>query len=293
MITGVLPRRFLLVVAAVELTCGVLGAAWLTAQGVLAERAGGPDRTPFDRAILFVLAAAVLVGLGISALRHLRQAREAPPAAPPRPAAPAPEAGPQDVPDDRPPPVLSDAGRADLRRIVAALDAVGVFAPRAPEPRHLQEAAADHGEPVEVYTALAALHEAEYHHPDFRFEDHTANLAFHDGHTEQDAEALRAQVADLGRLTGDVAGTIEQSPDGRTRARLTVAGAEHLLDFHGHPKYLSTVIHVTAARALRDAGSARRLAWVWGDQGVWITVPAGGLPDGFAWVDEEEPSVSA
>lgn len=270
-----LPRRALLLVAAVELVCGVGGAAWLTVQGVLAERAGGPDRNPFDRAVLFLLAAALLAGLGISALRHLRQAQGQP--------APPPRATP------RPTPALSDAGRAELRRIVAALDAAGVFAPSAPDPRELEEAAADQLEPVTVDSALAALHEAGWYHPGFRFGEHTANLAFCDAGAEQDAGALRAQVADLGRLTGDVTGTVEQSPDGRTRVRMTVAGAEHRLDHRGAPEHLSTVIHVTAARALREAGSSRRLAWAWGDQGTWITVPRGALPEGFTWVDEEEP----
>jgi hypothetical protein len=226
------------------------------------------------------------------AARSLRRARAVPAVVPaPVPTSSRPVA-----------PVLSPEGRHELVRLVDVLAGAGLFAPRAPDPPDLQEAVADAGEPVTSGTVLAALWEAGYWRPGFRAEDHLEALAFHDGQTEQSADALRDQVDDLARLVGDdleirldALELTDLGPAVRTQLRLTLAGEPEVLDYRGAPKALSTVLHVAVARALRRAGGAR-LAWVWTDQGVWLAVlhhgvsPADlGGADRWAWVDEQEP----
>jgi len=88
--------------------------------------------------------------------------------------------------------------------------------------------------------------------------------------------------------------------------RLVLGGQEHRLDYAGHVKRLSTVLHVTVARALRASSGTRpdraRLAWLWTDQGVWLAVLRRGMAveqlnaevgghqtDRWSWVDEEQP----
>jgi hypothetical protein len=64
---------------------------------------------------------------------------------------------------------------------------------------------------------------------------------------------------------------------------------------------VSTVVHVAVARAAHAQG--RRLAWLWVDQGVWITALRGGTTvealnaelDGserWEWVDEQTPTAA-
>jgi hypothetical protein len=197
---------------------------------------------------------------------------------------------------------------------VAVLTGAGVFVPQAPDPAHLTEAVADRGEPVTAYAALSALHEADYYHPQFRMAHHDANLAFHDSHVEQDPDGLREQAADLVRLAGDgltdVPVTIEIDPVGSnptmpehsvpTRIRV----GERVLDYAGDVKYLSTVLHVELATVLRRRGTGRRLAWLWSDQGVWLTGVADGeverlnaalgpaADEGWEWVDEQPPTAA-
>jgi hypothetical protein len=181
-----------------------------------------------------------------------------------------------------------------------------VFAPRTPDPAHLAEAVADHGEPVTAFAALSALHEADHYHPQFRMADHDANLAFHDSHVEQDPDLLREQAADLVRLAaGGLDGvpvTIEVDTAGGapvvpTRIRV----GERVVDYAGDVKYLSTVLHVALAAELRRRATGRRLAWLWSDQGVWLTGLADGeverlnaalgaaADEGWEWVDEQPP----
>jgi hypothetical protein len=74
-----------------------------------------------------------------------------------------------------------------------------------------------------------------------------------------------------------------------------------VLAYDGAGKYLSTVVHVALARILRERRTGRRLAWLWSDQGVWLTaLSAGGVEklntalgpaagEGWTWVDEQEP----
>lgn len=204
---------------------------------------------------------------------------------------------------------LSPEERGELARVVDVLAREGVFAPRPPDPAALVEAVADHGGPVTADVVLAALEEAEYHHPGFRLADHTANLAFHPSHGEQFAGTLEAQVADVRRLAAGgldgVAVAVEIAGDGvSTRLRLVTGDDEQVLAYAGAVKYLSTVLHVALAGVLRERATGRRLAWLWSDQGVHLTgLTDGGTErlntalgaaagEGWEWVDEQ-PATSA
>lgn len=82
---------------------------------------------------------------------------------------------------------------------------------------------------------------------------------------------------------------------------ITVDGAERAFEQIGAPKYLSTGLHAALATVLRERGSGYRFAWLWSDQGCWITL----LPDGavaalnaelqpaageaWSWIDEDPP----
>jgi hypothetical protein len=208
-----------------------------------------------------------------------------------------------------PPPDLSAAGHRELARVVGVLARAGVLAPRAPDPDLLSEAAADLGEPVTAESVLVAIDEASWYHPGFDAADHSANLAFHPSNTEQLPEVLLAQAAALVRLAGgtpaEVAAVVELGPPEGARVptvvRLTVSGEERVLEYAGAAKYLSTVLHVAVAQALRARGTGRRLAWLWSDQGVWLSGLADGeverldlelgvsAEEGWAWVDEQLP----
>ena len=68
-------------------------------------------------------------------------------------------------------------------------------------------------------------------------------------------------------------------------------------------KYLSTYIHVALAKELRAVNTAKRFAWLWSDQGAWISLIANDALDqlnaglgndkkgygGWEWIDESEP----
>jgi hypothetical protein len=222
-----------------------------------------------------------------------------------------PPASPDPAPvADRAVPQLSEPGRERVAEIVATLHAAGVFAPMAPDPTVLHEPVADYGEPVTTDAVLLALGEASYYHPGFRPESCTANLVCHGSQTEQFEDYLREQIDDLVRLAGGaltvtVTGIEQEWTDGShqvpTRFRWSVNGAEQTLAYTGAGKYLSTMIHVTLARAM--AGAPRRLASLWGDQCMWITaLPVGGVErlnatlgldaaadSRWEWVDDQEP----
>jgi hypothetical protein len=208
------------------------------------------------------------------------------------------------------PPRLSPEGERELARVVGVLAVAGVFAPRVPEPADLRSPVADRGEPVTADGVLAALDEADYYVPGFDAAAYSANLALHVSHGEQFAEVLREQVGDLVRLAGggldEVTATVDlMDRTGTARVptvvRLVVDGAEQVLAYDGAVKYLSTEVHVALARLLRERATGLRLAWLWSDQGVWLS----GLPDGavdglntalgaaagegWQWVDEQEP----
>lgn len=296
-------------VALVELAAAVVGAAWFILIGVQAASAATTDRSWLDRVLPFLLAAAVAAGLGALALRSWRTAEQAEPSLPRSPTGPRPMPAPPPGPPPSPP-ELSAEGHRELARVVALLGAAGVLAPRVPDPADLGEAAADYGEPVTAETVLRAVAEAEWYHPGFVASEYSANLAFHDSHTEQLAGVLQDQVRDLVRLAGggltDVTAVVEIGRPGSggpvpTVIRLTVGGEERMLAYAGATKYLSTVLHVALAQVVRERGSGRRLAWLWSDQGVWLSGLADGgveqlnavlaspVTEGWSWVDEQPP----
>jgi hypothetical protein len=200
---------------------------------------------------------------------------------------------------------LSEEGRGELVRVLGVLADAGVLAPGVPDPVDLEEGVADAGEPVTAGMVLGAIGEADFWHPGFRDADHLANLAFHDGHSEQLADTLRGQVDDLARLTRDAL-TVRlenlEITDDRHHLRLRLGDDVADLAYPGAWKYLSTVVHVAVARAARAHGV--RLAWLWVDQGVWLTTlhrttveqlnadldaPA---YERWEWVDEQEPTAA-
>jgi hypothetical protein len=109
------------------------------------------------------------------------------------------------------------------------------------------------------------------------------------------------RLLDVRRSDHDDAGAVP------TRLRVAVGRGgslddEQILDYLGDDKYLSTVLHVAVARALRTLDpDAPRLAWTWSDQGVWLAAlrPAAfealnrelgrALLDPWRWVDTQEP----
>ena len=309
------PRRrtFAHVVALAELACGAVVLVYLVVAGIEAETAGTTGRSVPDRLFLFLLGVALGGWLIVKGLRGWRAAeRQAEPEPSPGGAA---GSGPMDVPPapSSPRPSLSSEGRRELDRVVAVLADAGVFAPQAPEPAKLSEAVADAGEPVLAEAVLMAVEEAYFYHPGFRAADHSANLAFHDSHTEQFVDVLRDQVDDVVRLAvGGLAGvTVAVSVEGRegtareaVRLRIAVDGVERVLDYAGAPKYLSTELHVVLAGIARERRSARRLAWLWSDQGVWLSGLADGdaerlnavlgtaAGEGWEWVDEQRPTAA-
>ncbi|GAA4917895.1 hypothetical protein GCM10023204_25320 [Actinomycetospora succinea] len=288
--------------------CGVAVAVYFVVLGVTAEGAG---RTAVDRAFPFVVAVLALAVLGGMAWRSVRRARSAPSdrggfpdvqrqrgrqAETPR-ATPAPPLAPEFTPT--PPPALTEKGRAETERVLRVLGEAGVLS-AVPDVDAIAEAVADAGEPPTAGSVLGAIGEAGFWHPGFDAEPHLANLAFHDGHVEQFVDTLREQVDDLARLVGDALAVrlehVEITDDGRHHLRLRLGDDVADLDYAGHVKYLSTVLHVAVARAAYAAGT--RLAWLWVDQGVYLAVPATGLaelnavaPDHerWSWVDEDEP----
>ncbi|MDT7580485.1 MAG: hypothetical protein QOK35_1749, partial [Pseudonocardiales bacterium] len=222
------PRRwtFAHVVALVELACGVVAAVWLFGVGIAAAGTGG--RSVLDRSFPFLVGAAVGLGLAVQAVRTWRAAEREAREAAGRQASASSSAAPGSRPS------LSAEGQRELDRVVALLAAAGVFAPRAPEPVELSEAVADAGEPVLAEAVLMAVEEAAFYRPDFRASEHSANLAFHDSHTEQFAEVLQAQAEDVVRLSGGglagVSTAVEIGANGRVpvRLRISVDGDERV-----------------------------------------------------------------
>ncbi|MDD7916850.1 hypothetical protein [Actinomycetospora callitridis] len=206
-------------------------------------------------------------------------------------------------PPPQAPPALSKHGYEELARIVEILGRAGILAPRLPDPADLRESVADAGEPVTAGTVLGALQEAEYWHPGVDADEYLAALAFHDGHGEQLADTVAGHVDDLARLVGDALTVrLEHLEIGeRHRIALRLGDDVHDLDYRGAAKYPSTVVHLTVARAAHARG--RRLAWLWVDQGVWITALRGGTTvealnaelagsEPWEWVDEQPPTAA-
>ncbi|GAA4787228.1 hypothetical protein GCM10023200_21740 [Actinomycetospora chlora] len=287
-------RRWAYLVAAVEAACGIAVAAYLVVLGVTAE---GADRTALDRAFPFVLAA---LGLAVLGAMAWRSARSAAPAVPSSPTEPGDRGG---FPDDerqrgrhadtpRVTPTLTEEGRAELERILGVLARAGVLTEPV-DPDAVATNVADAGEPVTAGSVLGGLDEAGVAHP---------AVVLHEGHVEQFVETLHEQVDDLARLLGgEPTVRLEHATitEGwRHHLRLRLGDEVRLLEYPGHPKYLSTVLHAAVARA-----APGRLAWLWVDQGAWIAAPTVdvdrlnaelGAPDHerWTWVHEEEPVVA-
>lgn len=178
-------------------------------------------------------------------------------------------------------PELSPSRQADVRRVVRVMAEHGVFAPETPDPALLYAGAADMDESVKPDTILSILEELSYYHPEADPAAWTANLAMHDSKAEQDEAA---QIADLVRLAGGGLAVsdirIEHGAEVARRIPVTIAmtvnGEAVTLAYAGNVKYLSTHIHHALATRLDAANTGRRFAWLWTDQGAWISA----LPDG-------------
>lgn len=201
-----------------------------------------------------------------------------------------------------PAPGLSADGRAELARIVSVLERAGIVAPDAIDRDRTADGLADFGAAMTAFDVLSAAHEAGFTR---------AGPVFHATQVEQDSAYLGEQVADLDRLVGDDLAVTEDGIDvvwhdgeraAPTRVRLRLDGTRRTLDYRGDPKHLSTVLHGTVATALRDKGSAIRLAWLWSDSGAWVVALPAALDldrlnddlhapeyERWEWIDEQEP----
>ncbi|MGH6651782.1 MAG: hypothetical protein ACREB7_11690 [Sphingopyxis sp.] len=183
-----------------------------------------------------------------------------------------------------PPPDLSPARKTAVRKVVAAMAEHGVFAPETPDPALFFPGVADMDESVKPDTILAALAELDYYHPGTDPAHFMANLAMLDSKTEQDPDYLRGQIADLDRLAGgalqiaDVVIDAAWPPAERimpVRIAMTVNGAPLAIAYDGDVKYASSHIQHALALRLDAAKAGRRFAWLWTDQGAWLSA----LPD--------------
>lgn len=207
-------------------------------------------------------------------------------------------------------PELSPHKQAQVRRIVRAMAAHGLFAPEVPDPALLFAGVAEQDFPVQPDSILSALGEVDYYHPGTNPEHWMANLVMHDSHAEQDPEA---QIADIARLMGDAlvvsdVAVKQAAISGNPRrmqvdVAMTVNAAPVSLSYVGDVKYLSTPVHHALALAVRDGGSGKRLAWLWTDQGAWISLVDDAVVEAlnaalkltarsrciWSWVDETPP----
>ena len=215
--------------------------------------------------------------------------------------APAPPAAP---PPPRPAPKLEVARQARVRHVVATLSQYGLFRPEAPDPALLFAGIADNDLAGDVADVLAGLEEVPFYHPGVDPQRWLANCSLHGTQCEQD---VGWQLVDLARLVDGTAaivpGTVETGPTGQIRAAWTVDGVPHETSWQGHPKYLSTHLHVAIARIVRAAGTGRRLAWLWDDMGAYVSLLDDGAvealnaalglegdgPYRWDWIDQAEP----
>ena len=210
-------------------------------------------------------------------------------------------------------PALAPARKGLVRRVVKLMGDEGVFAPDMPDPAMAFEGVADWGGPVTQAAVLGALAEADYWHPGFEPDRCLANAMLHDSHSEQFEETLNQQIDDLVRLAGgalvvrdvviDLA--LLNGPGPHPPCTITMTVNDRLVAMRYSPaaKYLSTHIHVVLARALKATGCGKRLAWLWCDQGAWISCLSEGAVerlnagpgfdkeghDGWDWIDASEP----
>ena len=160
----------------------------------------------------------------------------------------------------------------------------GIFAPEVPDATLLYPGVADMDESVQPDTILATLGELDYYHPGIDPARFGANLLMFDSKTEQDSDYLHditVALAGLARLEArDVTVECEwPAQRGRSvpvRITLLLDGEPLIISYTGQNKYGSTHLpHVIASR-LDAAANGLRLAWLWTDQGAWIS----GVSDG-------------
>lgn len=204
-------------------------------------------------------------------------------------------------------PVLADSDRALAEPMVDLLRAEGVLgAPVGME--HLAEGLAawvQNGWALDQRAVLGALPAAQRWHPDFDAAAAMANLAFHEEHVEQGADAVRDQIADLARLAGAsitvraLAFELAEQESGPASAEIDIDGRRESIRWQADAKYLALDLHEAVARLLRARGGYRRLAWLIDDSGCWIAAlgdggvdrlnsGAGAIADGhggWRWID--------
>ncbi|WP_260581025.1 hypothetical protein [Sphingopyxis sp. PET50] len=183
-------------------------------------------------------------------------------------------------------PELLPSRQADVRRVVRVMAEHGVFAPEVPDAALFYPGVAEMDESVKPDTILAALGELDYYHPGTDPARFMANLVMLESDAEQYPEYLREQIADLERLAGGALQVSGIAPDSMpwpadewavpTRVAMIVNGDPLTLTYNGHVKYASTHIQHALALRLDAAKAGRRFAWLWTDQGAWISA----LPDG-------------
>jgi hypothetical protein len=197
------------------------------------------------------------------------------------------DSAPASVTHTGPLPALSAARQADVRRVVAAMAAHGIFVPEVPDPALLFAGVAAANETVKPDTIIEALGEVDYYYPGTDPARFGANFVLIDSKTEQDPDYLREQIVALARIAGDglVVGDIDIDAPWPKAGRqmpvdigLTINGAPHRIAYDGDIKYMSTHIPVALARALDAAQTDKRLAWLSTDMGFWVSaLPIGGV----------------
>lgn len=182
-----------------------------------------------------------------------------------------------------PVPELSANKQAQVRRVVRVMTQAGVFAPTPPDPALLYAGAAEMDWSIQPDVILLALPEASYYQPGFDPAPHLANLALHSIQVETPAEYIETMIRDLERLSAGALAIADLQvsqeivdPDARTvrtSATMTINGTPLSFAEDHHCKYFPIGLHpVIAAHMPPD----RRFAWLWVDQGAFVTALAPG-----------------
>jgi hypothetical protein len=180
-------------------------------------------------------------------------------------------------------PELSANKQAQVRRVVRVMAQAGVFAPTAPDPALLFAGAAEMGWSIQPDVILLTLSEASYYHPGADPAPHLANLAFHDIQVETPAEFIETMIRDLERLSAgalviadlQVAQEIVDADARtvRTSATMTINGTPLTFVEDHQFKYFPIGLHPAIAAHMPPD---RRFAWLWVDQGAFVTALAPG-----------------
>jgi hypothetical protein len=181
-------------------------------------------------------------------------------------------------------PALSASRRTAVRAHIAAMAEYGIFAPDVPDPALLYPGIAEMDEAVQPDTIFSAVGEIDYYHSDVNPGRFGANLLMFDSKAEQDADYLRSMTLALARLTGlavsDVSIDTEWPPSSGSsvpvRIQLNLGDEQLSIAYLGTTKYGSTHLPYAIAARLDAAATGKRLAWLWTDQGAWISSVADG-----------------